>query len=210
MTKIKICGLYRPCDVEYVNQAQPDWCGFIINFPKSHRNVTPEQARELRSGLSRHIRPVGVFVDRPPEEVAALLDDGTLAAAQLHGHEDETYIARLRSLTRGHPMWSGYEIWKAFKIRGPADLDAANASTADLVLLDNGSGTGERFDWSILDRPINRPWLLAGGLTPDNIPEAIRALAPWGIDLSSGVETDGRKDPDKIMAAVAAARRFER
>ena len=206
MTRIKICGLYRPCDVEYVNQARPDWCGFVINFPKSHRNVTPEQARELRAGLSRHVRPVGVFVDRPAEEVAALLDDGTLAAAQLHGHEDETYIARLRSLTHGHPMWSGYEVWKAFKIHGTASLDAANASTADLVLLDNGYGTGETFDWSLAGG-VKRSFLLAGGLTPENIPDAIRQLRPAGLDISSGVETGQKKDLNKILAAVAAARK---
>ena len=206
MTKLKICGLYRPCDVEYVNQAQPDYCGFIINFPQSHRNVTPEQAWELRAGLSRCVRPVGVFVDSPAETVAELLNDGTLAAAQLHGHEDEAYIARLRSLTHGHPMWFGYEIWKAFKIRGLADLDAANASTADMILLDNGYGTGETFDWS-LTGGIKRPFLLAGGLTPENIPDAIRQLHPAGLDISSGVETDRKKDLNKILAAVAAARK---
>ena len=206
MTRIKICGLYRLCDVDYVNQAEPDWCGFVINFPKSHRNVTPEQARKLRAGLSRRVRPVGVFVDRPPEEIAALLDDGTLAAAQLHGHEDDDYIARLRSLAHGHPMWSGYEIWKAFKIRNTADLDAASASTADMILLDNGYGTGETFDWSLAGG-IKRPFLLAGGLTPDNIPDAIRQLHPAGLDISSGVETDRKKDLNKILAAVAAARK---
>ena len=206
MTKIKICGLYRRSDIDYVNRAEPDWCGFVINFPKSHRSVTPEQARELRAGLSRRVRPVGVFVDRPPEEIAALLDDGTLAAAQLHGHEDEAYIARLRFLTRGHPMWSGYEIWKAFKLRSSADLDSANASTADLVLLDNGYGTGETFDWS-LTGGIKRPFLLAGGLTPDNIPDAIRQLHPYGLDISSGVETAKKKDLNKILAAVTAARK---
>ena len=206
MTKIKICGLYRPCDVEYVNQARPDYCGFIINFPQSHRNLIPDQVRELRAGLSRRVTPVGVFVDSPVEIVAELLNDGTIAAAQLHGHEDETYIARLRSLAHGHPMWSGYEIWKAFKIRGPADLDAANTSTADLVLLDNGYGTGETFDWSLAGG-IKRPFLLAGGLTPENIPDAIRQLHPAGLDISGGVETDKKKDLNKILAAVAAARK---
>ena len=206
MTRIKICGLYRPEDIDYVNQVQPDWCGFVINFPKSHRNVTPEQARELRAGLSRRIRPVGVFVDSPAEAVAELLNDGTIAAAQLHGREDDAYIARLRSLTRGHPMWSGYEIWKAFKIRSAADLDAANASTADLVLLDNGYGTGETFDWTLAGG-VKRPFLLAGGLTPENIPDAIAQLHPYGLDISSGVETDKKKDLKKILAAVAAARK---
>ena len=201
MTKIKICGLYRRCDVEYINAARPDWCGFIINFPRSHRNLTPDQARRLREGLSLHVTPVGVFVDRPVEEVAELLNDGTIAVAQLHGHEDADYIARLRAMTSG-------EIWKAFKIRAAADLEAADASTADMVLLDNGYGTGRTFDWSLAEG-VKRPFMLAGGLTPENIRSAIRELSPWGVDISSGVETDRVKDPDKIMAAVAAARRSE-
>ena len=205
MTKIKICGLYRPEDIEYVNQALPDWCGFVINFPQSHRSVTPDQVRQLCSGLSRHVRPVGVFVDQPAEEVAALLNDGTLAVAQLHGHEDEGYIAKLRSLTQGHPMWSGFEIWKAFKVRSQADLDAANTSSADMVLLDNGYGTGESFDWSLAGG-VSRLFLLAGGLTPESIPDAIQQLHPYGLDISSGVETDRKKDLNKILAAVAAAR----
>ena len=201
MTKIKICGLFRPCDVEYVNAARPDWCGFIINFPRSHRNLTPDQVRELRVGLSRHVKPVGVFVDRPVEEVAALLNDGTIAVAQLHGQEDDAYITRLRALAHG-------EIWKAFKIRSAADLEAANASAADMVLLDNGYGTGETFDWSLAGG-VKRPFMLAGGLTPENIPDAIRQLHPAGLDISSGVETDKKKDFSKIQAAVAAARRIE-
>ena len=200
MTKIKICGLYRPCDVEYVNQARPDYCGFVINFPPSHRNLTHDQVRELRAGLSLWVTPVGVFVNRPVEEVAALLKDGTIAIAQLHGREDDAYIAALRELAPGR------EIWKAFKVRNPAGLAAANVSAADLVLLDNGYGTGETFDWS-LTAGLNRPFLLAGGLTPGNIPDAIRQLHPAGLDISSGVETDQKKDFNKIQAAVAAARK---
>ena len=92
------------------------------------------------------------------------------------------------------------------QIRGPANLDAANASTADLVLLDNGYGTGQAFDWS-LTGGVKRPFLLAGGLTPEIIPSAIAQLHPYGLDLSSGVETDRKKDPEKILAAVAAARK---
>ena len=98
MTKIKICGLFQPCDVDYVNEARPDWCGFIINFPKSHRNQTPDQVRALRARLVPEVVPVGVFVDRPVEEVAELLNDGTITVAQLHGHEDEAYLAALRAL----------------------------------------------------------------------------------------------------------------
>ncbi len=198
MTRIKICGLYRPCDIEYVNAAKPDWCGFIINFPKSHRSLTPERVRALRRGLDGAVTPVGVFVDQPVETVAELLNDGTISVAQLHGHEDAAYIAALRAAAPGHP------VWKAFKVRGPEDLTAANASPADLVLLDNGRGTGETFDWSLAGG-VTRPCLLAGGLTPENIPEAVRRLHPFGLDISSGVETDGKKDCAKILAAVSAA-----
>ena len=99
----------------------------------------------------------------------------------------------------------GKEIWKAFQVRGPADLERATAFPADRILLDSGQGTGRTFDWSLL-RHFPRPYLLAGGLDPENLPEAIRTLRPYGVDLSSGVETDGLKDFTKIQAAVAAAR----
>lgn len=200
MTKIKVCGLFRPEDVAYVNEAAPDWCGFIIHFPKSHRSVTPERVRELTARLDRSIPAVGVFVDQPVEAVAELLNDGTISVAQLHGREDEGYIAALRSLAPGHT------IWKAFKIRTEADLKAAADSSADLILLDSGQGSGQTFEWS-LAAGVERPFLLAGGLTPDNIPQAIAAVHPWGLDLSSGVETDKAKDRQKILAAVAAARK---
>ena len=200
MTKIKICGLYRPQDIEYVNAARPDWCGFIINFPRSHRNLAPDQVRALRAELAPGITPVGVFVDSPVEDAAALLNDGTITVAQLHGHEDDGYIAALRALA------PGCTVWKAFKVRDAADLAAANASAADMVLLDNGYGTGAAFDWS-LTQGVTRPYILAGGLTPENIPGAIARLRPYGLDISSGVETDKKKDFTKIMAAVAAARK---
>ena len=200
MTKVKICGLFRPSDIEYVNEVRPDWCGFVVNFPKSHRNLSPDQVRALRRGLDSAVTPVGVFVDQPVEEVAALLNDGTISIAQLHGHEDAAYIAALRAAAPGHP------VWKVFKVRGPVDLDAANASPADLVILDNGYGTGETFDWSLAGG-VTRPFLLAGGLTPENIPDAIARLHPYGLDLSSGVETEKMKDLSKIQAAVTAARK---
>lgn len=202
MTKIKICGLYRSCDIRYVNTVRPDWCGFILNFPKSHRSLTPERVRELRQELDGGITPVGVFVDQPVEAVAELLNDGTIAVAQLHGGESEDYIAALRAAAPGFP------IWKAFRVRGAEDLAAAEASSADLVVLDSGQGSGERFDWS-LGKAVKRPFLLAGGLTPENIPQAVEQLHPYGVDLSSGVETDRRKDLEKMRAAVEAARMRE-
>jgi phosphoribosylanthranilate isomerase len=199
MTKIKLCGLFRPQDIAFVNEAKPDWCGFVLNVPGSHRNLTPDQARRLREGLDPSILPVGVFVDQPPEAVAELLLDGTIAAAQLHGRESDAYLTALRRLAPGRP------IWKAFQIRGKEDRAAALASSADLILLDSGQGSGRPFDWSLV-QGISRPFLLAGGLTPPTIPLAVQTVAPYGLDLSSGVETDRRKDRIKMLAAVAAAR----
>lgn len=199
MTKIKICGLSRPCDIEYVNEAKPDFCGFIINVPKSKRNVSPDTVRQLVKNLSQDVKPVGVFVNAPMDEIAALTEDGTLAYVQLHGKEDEAYIAALRE--RIH-----VPIIQAFKVTCPEDVAHAQQSSADYILLDNGSGgTGKTFDWSHL-RDITRPYILAGGLGPDNLGLAVSQLAPWGVDLSSGVETDGFKDKNKVLAAVQAVR----
>ena len=198
MTKIKICGLYREADIDYVNEAGPDYAGFILDFPRSHRNLTPEAAAALRRNLAPGIRAVGVFVDRPLETVAAAAETVGLDVIQLHGHEDDAYIAALREKT-------GLPVWKAFKIRTAADLKAAARSGADAVLLDNGYGTGEAFDWSLAEG-FARPFLLAGGLTPENIPAAVKAMRPALVDISSGVETNQIKDREKILAAVRAAR----
>ena len=199
MTKIKICGLSRPCDIEYVNEAKPDYCGFIINVPKSKRNVSPDTVRQLVKNLSPDVKPVGVFVNAPMDEIAALTEDGTLAYVQLHGKEDEAYIAALRENIH-------VPIIQAFKVTCPKDVAHAQQSSADYILLDNGSGgTGKTFDWSHL-RGITRPYILAGGLGPDNLRQAVSQLAPWGVDLSSGVETDGFKDKNKVLAAVQAVR----
>ncbi len=200
MTRIKICGLTRPEDVTAVNAARPDFCGFVVDYPKSRRNVTRAQLRALREGLDDAIVPVGVFVDAPPEVVAALQNDGTITVAQLHGHESGDYIATLRALTGGKP------VWKAYCVRTRDDIAAARRSTADRVLLDNGTGTGRVFDWALVGE-IGCPWVLAGGLTPENLPYAVRSLGPWGVDLSSGVESGGVKDAGKIFAAVEAVRK---
>lgn len=199
MSRIKICGLFRPCDVDFVNQAGPDWCGFVLNVPKSHRSLTPDQARALRARLDSAIVPVGVFVDQPVEEVAALLRDGTIQVAQLHGQEDEGYLATLRALAPGR------EVWRAFQVRAAADLERAARFPADRIVLDSGQGSGKPFNWALL-RGFPRSYLLAGGLTPENLRTAVRTLRPFGVDLSSGVECQGCKDQEKILAAVRAAR----
>jgi len=198
VSKIKICGLSRPCDIDYVNEAMPDFCGFILGFPKSHRNVSPDTARALVSRLSPKIAPVGVFVDAPIAFMAALAEDGTLSYLQLHGQEDEKTIAALRARV-------SVPIIKAFKVRSAEDVRRAEQSPADYILLDNGTGTGKAFDWSLLSG-ISRPFILAGGLSPGNLREAISILHPWAVDLSSGVETDRHKDREKILAAVRAVR----
>jgi phosphoribosylanthranilate isomerase len=199
MSKIKICGLSRPQDIDYVNEAQPDFCGFIVNVPKSRRNVSPDTLRSLRKSLRPEVLPVGVFVNEDPETIVSLVLDGTLALVQLHGQEDEAYIAALREKI-------SVPIIKAFRVDTRQDVENAQTSSADYILLDNGSGgTGQVFDWSLLQSAA-RPYILAGGLGPDNLASAVQALHPFAVDLSSGVETDGFKDREKILAAVRAVR----
>ena len=198
-TKIKICGLRRREDILAVNEAKSDYCGFIIEFPSSFRSVTADEVRELVKELDPEIRPVGVFVNAPMELVRTLLDDGTLALAQLHGQEDENYIRQLR-------IMKDQLLIKAFSIKTEADIKKAIRSEADYILLDQGAGgTGETFDWSLVPA-IKRPWFLAGGLGCENLESAIHLLHPWAVDLSSSVETGGHKDPDKILEAVYAVR----
>ena len=198
MTRIKLCGLSRPCDIEAANALRPEYVGFVF-AGNSRRYVSPDAAKALREGLETAIRAVGVFVREEPEAVAALLNGGVIDLAQLHGGEDAAYIRRLRALT-------DKPIIQAFRVEGPADLDMARRSAADYILLDNGAGgTGTAFDWALLGG-FDRPFFLAGGLGPENVEEAVRALRPFAVDVSSGVETDGLKDYNKMKAFVGAVR----
>ena len=196
MTKIKLCGLSRICDIEAANRLKPEYIGFVF-LPKSKRYVTYEKAKELKSLLSPDIKVVGVFVDESAEIVARLLNDGTIDIAQLHGGED--YISRLRKLT-------GKPIIKAFRIESEEDIARAEKSSADHILLDSGMGTGKVFDWSLI-QSIKRPYFLAGGLDCDNVGEAIKKLRPYAVDVSSGIETNGLKDKEKMAAFVAKVRK---
>ena len=198
--KIKICGLHRTEDIAYVNAAKPDFAGFIINFPKSHRNVSTGDVRELVKGLDPGIHAVGVFVDEDASTVAELLADGTLYAAQLHGHESENEIRWLQKET-------GRPVIKAFKIRSREDIDVALQSPAEYILLDQGYGGGQCFDWSLVPE-IKRPWFLAGGLELSNLREAIETLHPYGVDLSSSVEIDRKKDAELIRQTVELVRKL--
>ncbi|MBR2796691.1 MAG: phosphoribosylanthranilate isomerase [Clostridia bacterium] len=198
MTKIKLCGLTRPRDIEWANALTPDFVGFVF-ARKSKRYISPRNAQKLREKLNQSINAVGVFVNEAPEAVAALLNDGTIDVAQLHGSEDEDYIKALRLLT-DRPLI------QAFRVDGPADLERARASSADYILLDNGAGgTGTAFDWALL-KGFDRPCFLAGGLGPDNVARAVRDVRPFAVDVSSGIETDGAKDCQKMAAFVNAVR----
>ena len=198
MTKIKLCGLRRREDVAMVNRAKPDYAGFV--FAPGRRQVTAEQAESLRRQLDPAIAAVGVFVNAPMETILSLVKDGTLKAVQLHGQESQSYLTELKKQV-------SVPVIRAFSIHSAADLEKAQKSPADFVLLDNGAGgTGAAFDWSLFTS-FDRPFFLAGGLRPDNITKAISRFQPYALDLSSGVETDGYKDKEKIIAAVAAVRR---
>lgn len=198
MTRVKICGVKRPEDIAYVNALKPEYIGFV--FAKgSGRYVAPEQAVQLKAALSRNITAVGVFVNEAPENVLKLLESGTIDLAQIHGNEDEDYIRALKRRT-------GKPLIQAFQVSSAADADLAEASPADFVLLDHGAGgTGKTFDWSLVSG-VRRPFFLAGGLSPENVGEAIVHCHPFAVDASSKVETDGLKDPEKMKQFINAVR----
>ncbi len=200
MTKIKFCGLTGDCDIDATNELRPEYVGFVF-APKSKRYVTPERAAELKRRLADGIKAVGVFVNDDLSHVEELLETGVIDIAQLHGSEDEEYIGHLRQLT-------GKPIIRAFRIKTAEDIAEAEKCTADYVLLDSGAGTGEVFDWKLI-KNMKRPYFLAGGLSPDNVENAVEQLSPYAVDVSSGIETDGVKDKVK-MAAFAAAVRGEK
>lgn len=195
-TRIKICGMRRKEDIEAAGACRPDYIGFILS-PGYRRSVTPQEAERLADMLAPGILKVGVFVNETIEGVIAAA--GFLDQIQLHGTEDNTYIKELRAKT-------AKPVIQAFRIRCADDLKRAMESEADYLLLDNGTGTGEAFDWSLI-REMDRPWILAGGLGPDNVEEAVRRFRPYAVDLSSGAETGGWKDPVKMAKCVEAVRR---
>lgn len=197
MTKVKLCGLKRPCDVDAVNALDPEYIGFVF-WPKSKRVVSKEEARALKAGLHTQIQAVGVFVNEELDVVADLLREDIIDLAQLHGTEDEAYIAALRKKT-------DKPIIKAFTIKSAEDVAAASQSSADMVLVDSGKGSGMTFSWELL-KEMKRDFILAGGLNLDNIRDALDTLKPFGVDVSSGIETDGVKDPEKMKKFVETVR----
>lgn len=200
--KIKLCGLTRPSDIETANLLHPDYVGFVF-AKKSRRYVSPERMKMLKELLHPDILAVGVFVDEEPESVAAWLSSGIIDIAQLHGGEDETYLKKLRKLT-------DKPLIKAFSVKDTGDIEKANDSTADFVLLDAGEGgTGTAFDRELL-AGMNRPYFLAGGLDPSTVEEAVKRWRPYAVDVSTGIETDGVKDAEKMQAFVDAVEKYEK
>ena len=207
--KIKICGVSREEDIEYVNEARPDYSGFV--FAESRRKVTPAQAAKLRRRLAEGIAAVGVFVDAPVDSIAGLCRDGIISLVQLHGAEDDAYIARLKEAVRGVQV---IKVIKSAELLSPAEAGKVIATGADYYLIDSGAGSGKTFDWDLL-RPgtpcaswlqsTGKRWFLAGGITPENIEQAME-LNPFAIDVSGGAETNGIKDRNKIVQLTAMVR----
>ena len=200
--RIKICGLFRDEDIDYVNEAGPDFAGFV--FAKSRRQVSADRAAGLRRRLAGGIVPVGVFVDAPPEHIIALYRAGVISIAQLHGSESGEYIARLKEASASGGGSEPIPVIKAVR-SAELEKELSLSTEADYFLIDSGAGGGTTFDWGILGaKKINKPWFLAGGICIENIGEAM-ALDPFGIDISSGAETDGFKDRKKILQLTAMA-----
>ncbi len=196
-TRVKVCGLMRPEDAQAVNEAGADMAGVILE-EGFRRSVSLETARRIRKQLSPDIPLVGVFVDSTPARAASFLKEGIIDAVQLHGDEDEGWLEALRALT-AKPVIKAMRAGTRQQVREALDFPAAH------ILLDSGTGTGQTFDWTVLEE-ADRPFILAGGLDADNVGDAVGKYHPWGVDVSSGVETDHAKDPEKIRLFVKAVR----
>jgi phosphoribosylanthranilate isomerase len=204
--KIKICGLFREQDIDYVNEARPDYAGFV--FAESKRQVSPAFASGLRRRLLDEIIPVGVFVNAPVAEIAALYRENVISIAQLHGEEDNEYITRLKETS----TVGGNKPIAVIKTISPLPTpDSRLPSFADYYLIDSGAGSGKAFNWEMLNssemNALKRAkhWFLAGGVGLDNIEQAM-GFNPYALDVSSGAETDGLKDRKKIVQLVSIVR----
>ncbi len=202
MTKIKICGLTRLADIEAVNAAHPDYIGFV--FAGSKRQLDQDTARRLKAQLDPGIQAVGVFVNHPVTEIIELANQGIIDLIQLHGDEDEATVRRLQEQT-------GRPVIRAFRISSPADIKetAADYRLFDTYDPNQYGGSGATFNWELL-QGITGDFFLAGGLNCSNIEAAINQVRPYCVDLSSGVETDGVKDRDKIIEIVERIRRIRK
>lgn len=199
--KIKICGLKRPEDIAYANACMPDYIGFV--FAGKKRKVTLSQAASLREGLKPGIVPVGVFVNEELSVIRQAVEEGIIQMVQLHGQETQEEILALREMVR-------VPIIKAVSVKNVDSIQEAQKLSCDYLLLDHGAGgTGERFSWEMLrelEEGLGKPFFLAGGLDIHNIREA-RKYGAFCLDVSSGAETEGFKDYEKMKALVEAVRK---
>ena len=196
MVKVKICGLRRMEDVGYVNELKPDYAGFV--FAKSRRQVTAEYAKQLVEKLDRDIQGVGIFVNEDIAAVKEIVAYVGLEVLQFHGSETPEYIKAFRGIT----------VWKAARIKGPENLEPLSRYEVDALLLDSSSaGSGQCFNWDIIKgyKP-EKPIILAGGLDSSNIASAVAEVRPYGVDVSSGVETGGLKDYKRIREFIDKVR----
>lgn len=205
MSKIKICGIKRFEDILAVNEAKPDYIGFV--FAKSKRRVSPEQASELVAMLDPAVKVVGVFVDEELRTAAAVAKQCPLDVIQLHGSESAEYIRKIRGMTRK-------EIWKAVRVRSRQDIEEAQKLGADRLLLDSfvedtHGGSGTAFDYGLLSGFDTGEFIIAGGINAENIAQTIDTLQPFAVDVSSGAESGGIKDADKIISLVAKVRELK-
>lgn len=213
MTKVKICGLFREEDIEYVNELLPDYVGFV--FANSRRQVSPKKAEHLIKKLNKNIKTVGVFVN---EDILKVNDIGNklhLDVLQFHGKEDKEYIDNFQEFI----CWKAMSIKVAAEDKNFSQLDIYNEEinrknkyNIEAMVLDSSvkgteGGTGINFDWNIIPRMnINKKLILAGGLNINNLEEALKKVKPYAVDVSSGVETEGVKDFNKIKRFIEKVR----
>lgn len=200
--KVKICGITRMEDIEIVNKLLPDYVGFV--FAPSKRMITPEKACELIANLDKRIRKVGVFVNCDPEQVKIIARKCNLDVLQFHGDEQYEYCLGFEQ-----------EVWKAVGVVNLESLSVLETYKVDGFVLDSmvdgkSGGTGQVFDWGLVEGITSKyKIILAGGLTPSNVKNAIRRVKPFCVDVSSGVETDGKKDPEKVEKFIKAVKESE-
>lgn len=203
--KIKYCGIKRNEDVDYANETMPDYIGFI--FAPTKRLVTMEQADGFKKRLDSRIQAVGVFVNEAAEKVAKIANKGIIDVIQLHGQEDAEYIAKLKSL-----LIESKPLIKAIRVQTAQDILDGQELDVDFILLDKYDaeklgGTGEKFDWNLIGN-IKKPFFLAGGIDIDSLEDAVK-MKPYGIDVSSGIETDGCKDLAKMRVMMEKFRAMQ-
>lgn len=215
MQKIKLCGMMKPCDIEYANRVKPDFVGFI--FANTRRKISAAQAKQFREALDAEISAVGVFVNEDIPLIASLVQDDCIDMIQLHGEEDADYIRHLREIC-------DVPVIKAVKVQTVEQIRQTAALPVDYLLLDTYrkgvlGGTGEAFDWELLREAkaaagdtaegvlFGKPYFLAGGLHAGNLREAAE-LGSYGLDISSGIETDGSKDFTKMVEVMELVRKF--